>query len=187
MERYLRQPIDNAPYSLAKNYVLCVISRFVVNLKQLFLHRKRGEFSEPFHIMLVTFKRKRAEWWKCFDKFSRMDVLDGVPKHVLGYKIQTREKILFTFLVPASLELVAYLIQFLADIGVTIQLFRDHEDTYAWLTLMLVLLPPIVTFIIIITSPWQWPESKGCNAESAKFLFRQILNVTLFPIGTILR
>lgn len=116
-----------------------------------------------------------------------MDVLDGVPKHVLGREIKTQPRVFFAILLPACLELIAYLIQTLADLGVGIQLYRDNESAFGCLTLMLIAAPAVVCFVSIVISSWQWPESEGCNAENTKFLFIQLFNLFFFPIGAILR
>lgn len=118
---------------------------------------------------------------------SDYDVLDGVPCHVLGYRVKTKTQIILTCLVPAIFELLVYLFLTTADIALTIQHFRDERPIWASLTLTFLCLPAIICFISVVSSPYHWPDEDECGRENNLFLFRQLFNLIFFPIGAIHR
>uniref|UniRef100_A0A336LRI3 XK-related protein n=1 Tax=Culicoides sonorensis TaxID=179676 RepID=A0A336LRI3_CULSO len=92
------------------------------------------------------------------------DVLDGVPnKKLFGYQLKTKTQILLSYLIPTIIELCIYVILTVADVALIVQHFRDNHAIWAILTLIFVVLPAILCFITIITSPSQWPGKWKLN------------------------
>lgn len=129
------------------------------------------------------------------------DVLDGVPKHVLGWPIKTKTQITLTWIIPTVLELFVYIVLITSDISVCVQHFIEQNYVWASLTLAFIWLPAVLCFCTIITSPWQWPDyyvdnnndcdcnrdPDGCSTPCVQFVFRLIFNFVCFPVGAISR
>uniref|UniRef100_A0A182MIQ1 XK-related protein n=1 Tax=Anopheles culicifacies TaxID=139723 RepID=A0A182MIQ1_9DIPT len=116
-----------------------------------------------------------------------MDVLDSVPRSVLGYPVKTRTQIVMTFLVPVIFELLVYIVLTTADILVTIEHFRNGNPTWGWFTLSLIWLPSVVCFCSIISTPERWPEQIGCDERTWHFLFANIAILVFFPFAALYR
>ncbi|XP_058456259.1 uncharacterized protein LOC131433697 [Malaya genurostris] len=116
-----------------------------------------------------------------------MDVLDGVPKCVLGYQVKSRTQIVLSFLIPVIFELLVYTVVMTADVLVTIEHFRNENQTWAWLTLSFMWLPAVACFSAILSSPSQWPETVGCDERTGKFVLKNLLVLTLFPVAAVYR
>uniref|UniRef100_A0A182SL73 XK-related protein n=1 Tax=Anopheles maculatus TaxID=74869 RepID=A0A182SL73_9DIPT len=127
----------------------------------------------------ITLKRIPA---KC-----TMDVLDGVPRSVLGYPVKTRTQIVMTFLVPVIFELLVYIVLTTADILVTIEHFRNGNPSWGWFTLALIWLPSVVCFCSIISTPDRWPVQIGCDKRTGVFLFNNIAILVFFPLAALYR
>ncbi|XP_055586477.1 uncharacterized protein LOC129739102 [Uranotaenia lowii] len=116
-----------------------------------------------------------------------MDVLDGVPKCVLGYQVKTRTQIVFSFLIPVILELMVYTVVMTADVLVVIEHFWNGNTHWAWATVSFMWIPAIASFASILSSPSQWPEQIGCDAQTWHFVGKYILVLLLFPLAAIYR
>ncbi|XP_058811400.1 uncharacterized protein LOC131676301 [Topomyia yanbarensis] len=116
-----------------------------------------------------------------------MDVLDGVPKCVLGYQVKTRTQIVLNFLIPVVFELLVYTVVMTADVLVTIEHFRNGHQSWAWLTLSFMWLPAIACFSATLSSPSQWPEVVGCDEQTGRFVMKNLLVLLLFPVAAIYR
>uniref|UniRef100_A0A7G3B391 XK-related protein n=1 Tax=Lutzomyia longipalpis TaxID=7200 RepID=A0A7G3B391_LUTLO len=118
-----------------------------------------------------------------------MDELDGVPKRILFYPVKTRTQIVASILIPTFMELCVYVVLTTADITITVRHFQCGDYLWGALTLTFLCLPALLCFIIIIASPWQWPDQSDCAETNShwKFFLRQLFNVLLFPLGAIWR
>uniref|UniRef100_A0A182R754 XK-related protein n=1 Tax=Anopheles funestus TaxID=62324 RepID=A0A182R754_ANOFN len=116
-----------------------------------------------------------------------MDVLDGVPRSVLGYPVKTRTQIVMTFLVPVIFELMVYIVLTTADILVTVEHFRNGNPSWGWFTLSLIWLPSVVCFCSIISTPERWPELIGCDERTSHFLITNIGILLFFPLAALYR
>ncbi|XP_052889744.1 uncharacterized protein LOC128298052 [Anopheles moucheti] len=116
-----------------------------------------------------------------------MDVLDGVPRSVLGYPVKTRTQIVMTFLVPVIFELMVYIVLTTADILVTVEHFRNGNPSWGWFTLALIWLPSLVCFCSIVSTPERWPDQMGCDERTGRFLFINIAILVFFPLAALYR
>ena len=115
-----------------------------------------------------------------------MDPLDEIPNRILGYKIKTRWQISLSYLIPCSVELLVYISLMVIDSATVYQHLLDRQYLFAWLTLGVVFVPAILTFVCVMFSD-QWPTEHGCGGEKWKFFARQSINFLLFPICAIYR
>lgn len=145
------------------------------------------------------------------------DLLDGVPNQLFGYHLKTKTQIICHYMLPAIFELCIYIILTTADVALIVQHFRDNHITWGIFTLIFVLLPAVLCFITIITSPAQWPKKyqqeqhqqeneslmRKKNRQSSmeninmkttstkcincKFFLKHLLNLIIFPISSIYR
>ncbi|XP_055921374.1 uncharacterized protein LOC129952654 [Eupeodes corollae] len=114
-----------------------------------------------------------------------MDARDGSPSHILGLPIRSHTRIYVSYLIPSCAELFVYIVQFCADCAVSFQHFRYGQAFYGWITLMLILAPPVLCFIFVMTSAEQWSNPRHKN--KIKFIGFQILSLLLFPIAAAYR
>ncbi|XP_055859247.1 uncharacterized protein LOC129921443 [Episyrphus balteatus] len=109
-----------------------------------------------------------------------MDARDGTPQHILGLPIRSHTRIYVSYLIPSCLELFVYIVQFFADCAVSYQHFRFGQIFFGWITLTLVLAPPVLCFIFVMTSAEQWSNPR--HANKTKFITFQVGSLLLFPI-----
>lgn len=109
-----------------------------------------------------------------------MDARKGTPQHILGLPIRSHTRIYVSYLIPSCLELFVYIVQFFADCGVSFQHFRNGQLFYGWITFILVLAPPVLCFIFVMTSNEQWSNPR--HANKTKFIAFQVSSLFLFPI-----
>lgn len=107
------------------------------------------------------------------------------PQHVLGYAIRSRTRIYVSYVIPAALELTCYIAQIIADCAVSYEHFRSHQPNFGWATLSLILVPPVLTFIIVLSSRDQWSNPKYTNRWH--FIGYQVFCLLLFPFVAIYR
>lgn len=115
-----------------------------------------------------------------------MDPLDGVPVKVLGFKVKTRWQITLNYLIPCIFELLVYISLMVIDGALVYQHLYDRHLFYAWITLGVIFVPAVVTFICVMLSD-QWPVELGCGSEKGKFFARQLVNLLTFPFCAIYR
>lgn len=115
-----------------------------------------------------------------------MDALDGVPERVLGYKVKTRWQISLNYLIPCVVELLVFISVIVIDSATVYQHLIDRQYFYAWITLGVIFVPAVLTFICVMMSD-QWPTESGCSTEKWKFFGRQLMNLLLFPICAVYR
>uniref|UniRef100_A0A1A9UIX6 XK-related protein n=1 Tax=Glossina austeni TaxID=7395 RepID=A0A1A9UIX6_GLOAU len=101
------------------------------------------------------------------------------PHKILGYTIRSRTRIYVSFIIPRVLELLIFVVEIVADTAVSYQHFKARQLAFAWSTLILVWIPPLVTFMIITCS-----ESYRKEAQQSlwKFLSLQLLKLLMFPV-----
>ncbi|KAG5669999.1 hypothetical protein PVAND_000287 [Polypedilum vanderplanki] len=110
-----------------------------------------------------------------------MDPLENVPVKILGYSVKTRWQITLNYLIPCIVELLVFLSVMVVDGALVYQHLLDKNYLWAWHTLGIVFIPPVLTFVCILMSD-QWPIETGFGREKRIFLARQIMNLFLFPI-----
>lgn len=115
-----------------------------------------------------------------------MDPLEGVPAKILGYNVKTRWQISLNYLIPCVVELFVYISLMVVDGATVYQHLLDRHSTYAWITLGIVIIPAVITFVCVLFSD-QWPIEKGCGSEKWKFFLRLLINFLLFPACAIYR
>ncbi|XP_023301598.2 uncharacterized protein LOC111683728 [Lucilia cuprina] len=108
------------------------------------------------------------------------------PHHILGLTIRSRTRIYVSYILPNVLELLVYIVQIVADCAVSYQHFKSHQTDFGWGTLSLILLPPVVTCVLVLSSKAQWIKPKQ-NGTQVKFVCMQLLQMVLFPFFVIYR
>lgn len=125
-----------------------------------------------------------------------MDAVECAPKCLLGWPIKSKAQIWFNWIIPITLELLVYVVLIVADVAVTYQHFIDGNHLWAGLTLSFIWLPALLCFLTVIASPKNWPEyfstaeeevDKGVGKLCLQFLLILLVNVVLFPIGSLAR
>lgn len=115
-----------------------------------------------------------------------MDPLENVPVKILGFSVKTRWQITLNYMIPSIIELIIYITVIVVDGALVYQHMLDKNYLLAWITMGIVIVPAIFTFICVMVSD-QWPIEEGFGSEKRKFLYRQIINLVVFPIGALYR
>lgn len=115
-----------------------------------------------------------------------MDPLEHVAVKILGYSVKTRWQISLNYLLPSICELLVYITVIVVDSALVYQHILDESYLWAWITLTVVIVPAVLTFVCVMVSD-QWPAEEGLGAERKKFFRRQLFNLILFPIAAIYR
>lgn len=115
-----------------------------------------------------------------------MDPLENVSEKILGYSIKTKWQITLNYLIPCIVEVLVYITVIVVDGALVYQHILDQNYLWAWITLGIVIVPALLTFICVVVSD-QWPIEEGFRSEKRRFLLRQIVNLFFFPIGAIYR
>ncbi|XP_039483531.1 uncharacterized protein LOC120446576 [Drosophila santomea] len=108
------------------------------------------------------------------------------PPHILGYTVRSPTRIWVSYIVPTCLGLLVYIVQTASDLALSYQHFSQMEPGLGAGTLVLVILPPIITFILVAASKAQ--RDCACS-ERNKCLALGIglLKLFLFPFFVIFR
>jgi hypothetical protein len=115
-----------------------------------------------------------------------MEPLEGCPTKILGFSVKTRWQTSLNYLLPSIIELLVYISVMVIDGALVYQHMYDRHFRYCWITLGLIFVPAVVTFICVLFSD-QWPVEFGFGSEKGKFLARQVTNFLLFPLCAIYR
>jgi len=108
------------------------------------------------------------------------------PPHILGYTIRSRTRIWVSYIVPTCLGLLVYIVQTASDLALSYQHFSQKDPGLGAGTLVLVILPPLITFLLLASSK----EQRDCAcSERNKCIALGIglLKLLLFPFFVIYR
>ncbi|XP_075168252.1 uncharacterized protein LOC142240428 [Haematobia irritans] len=108
------------------------------------------------------------------------------PHHILGYTIRSRTRIYVSYIIPSVLELLVYIAQITGDCAVSYQHFKSQQSDFGWATLCLILVPPVLCFILILSSKAQW-EQPIREGTQVKFVCTQLVHMVFFPFFVIQR
>lgn len=103
------------------------------------------------------------------------------PAHILGYTIRSRTRIYVSYVLPACLTQLVYLLQMSSDLALSYQHFRQQEPAYGAGTLVLVLIPPLLTYVLLLTSREQRHEATQQRGKFASCGLG-LLQLLLFPL-----
>ncbi|XP_076266458.1 uncharacterized protein LOC143200075 [Rhynchophorus ferrugineus] len=103
-------------------------------------------------------------------------------KTLLGYELSPRQDALVNYLLPSVSACLLYKFIVAADIGVIFRHYKDEDPIWASLTLSMMYLPVLGSFMIIISDIDYWPDAdEGMTRENAKWFFRQTIEHLFFP------
>lgn len=107
---------------------------------------------------------------------------------VFEYSLNRRQNAILNHLVPCAIACFLYVLITATDIGVIFRHYKDNDPIWASLTLFVMYLPAIGSFILIVTDCDYWPEPEnGMTNENAFWLYKKILGHLLFPLWNIWR
>ncbi|KAH8391355.1 hypothetical protein KR200_012123 [Drosophila serrata] len=108
------------------------------------------------------------------------------PPHILGYAIRSRTRIWVSYILPACLGLLVYIVQTASDLALSYQHFREKEPGFGAGTLVLVILPPLITFLLVVASRAQ--RNCACtNRNRCTALALGLVKLLLFPFFVVFR
>ncbi|KAH8415846.1 hypothetical protein KR222_002123 [Zaprionus bogoriensis] len=108
------------------------------------------------------------------------------PAHILGLTIRSRTRIYVSYVLPACLALLVYLPQMASDVALSYQHFRQGEPDYGAGTLVLVLVPPLLTYVLVLTSRQQRENATQKHSRCVSCGLG-LLQLLLFPLVVVYR
>ncbi|XP_018577197.1 uncharacterized protein LOC108915611 [Anoplophora glabripennis] len=108
-------------------------------------------------------------------------------KVLLGYKLSSHQDALVNYLVPSICACLLYIFIIATDIAVIFCHYKNGDPIWASLTIFIMYLPLLGSFIIIISNWDLWPELVGCGIENIKWFVIKTLEHLLFPIWSMWR
>ncbi|KAH8277658.1 hypothetical protein KR018_003252 [Drosophila ironensis] len=108
------------------------------------------------------------------------------PPHILGYAIRSRTRIWVSYILPTSLALLVYIVQTASDLALSYQHFSQKAPALAVGTLVLVLVPPLLTFLLVITSKDQ-RQNESSQRSRCLALSLGFVRLLLFPFFVVYR
>ncbi|KAH8402499.1 hypothetical protein KR009_012393 [Drosophila setifemur] len=108
------------------------------------------------------------------------------PPHILGYTIRSRTRIWVSYIVPTCLALFVYIVQTASDLALSYQHFSQKEPGFGAGTLVLVLIPPLLTSLIVILSKDQ-RKSESAERSKCAALGLGLAKLFLFPFFVMIR
>ncbi|XP_034475756.1 uncharacterized protein LOC117782820 [Drosophila innubila] len=108
------------------------------------------------------------------------------PAHIMGFTIRSRTRIYVSYIIPSCLGMLVFMVQTATDLALSYQYFRQQETGYGVGTLILVLIPPLLTFILVLSSREQ--RCSACGNRSKCFSFcLGLLQLLSFPFVVLYR
>ncbi|KRG00313.1 uncharacterized protein Dwil_GK28276 [Drosophila willistoni] len=108
------------------------------------------------------------------------------PSHILGYTIRSRTRIYVSYITPICLALLVYLMQMASDLALGCQYIMQKEPGFGAGTLVLVFIPPILTFILVVSSKEQ-REGATSGRNKCFGLCVGLLKLLFFPFFVVYR
>ncbi|XP_030753291.1 uncharacterized protein LOC115880252 [Sitophilus oryzae] len=110
------------------------------------------------------------------------------PKTLLGYELTPTQNALVNFLLPSIGACVLYKFIIAVDVGVIFRHYKDNDPIWASLTIFIMYLPALSSYVIIMSDWDYWPEpDKGLTRNNVKWAFRQTLEHLFFPFWNMWR
>ncbi|EDW02502.1 uncharacterized protein LOC6560130 [Drosophila grimshawi] len=108
------------------------------------------------------------------------------PTHILGYTIRSRTRIYISYIIPTCLALLVFLLQTATDLALSYQHFRQHDVGYGVGTLIIVLMPPLLTYVLVLSSR---DQRRSVQANRSAFVSCSLgmLQLLLFPFTVLYR
>ncbi|XP_062136010.1 uncharacterized protein LOC133845547 [Drosophila sulfurigaster albostrigata] len=108
------------------------------------------------------------------------------PAHIMGYTIRSRTRIYVSYIIPSCLGLLVFMVQTATDLALSSQYFRVQEIGYGVGTLILVLIPPLLTFILVLLSREQRCSACGERSKWKSFCLG-LQQLLIFPFVVLYR
>ncbi|EDW61796.1 uncharacterized protein [Drosophila virilis] len=109
------------------------------------------------------------------------------PGHILGYAIRSHTRIYVSYIIPTCLALLVYMLQTSTDLALSYQHFRQHEPGYGAGTLILVLVPPLLTCVLVLSSREQRSSASDASRNQFVVCSLGLLQLLLFPVAVLYR
>ncbi|KAJ8912120.1 hypothetical protein NQ315_013209 [Exocentrus adspersus] len=108
-------------------------------------------------------------------------------KTLLGYELSEREDAVINYLVPSVCACLLYIFIIASDIAVIFCHYKNNNPIWGSLTIFLMYLPPLGSYIIIVSNWELWPEEEGCGMENIKWFTWKTVEHILFPVWNMWR
>ncbi|XP_057666131.1 uncharacterized protein LOC130899946 [Diorhabda carinulata] len=118
-----------------------------------------------------------------------MGTVKNVPnkKVLLTYELNSKQDALVNYLVPSVCACILYMFLIAADIAVIFSHYKNGDPIWASLTLFILYIPVLASFIIIISNWELWPEFESCSKVNLIWFWTKVLEHLLFPVWSMWR
>ncbi|XP_033232151.1 uncharacterized protein LOC117183096 isoform X2 [Belonocnema kinseyi] len=110
------------------------------------------------------------------------------PTRCLKIPLRSTEQIYLVFLIPTLVNCILYVLNFSADLVVSVQHFREDNPIWGCITIGLIYLPAIVYFVLTVSRPdwWMTDDDKVSKGAFAWFGL-QLCHLIAFPLFALYR
>ncbi|CAH1186242.1 unnamed protein product [Phyllotreta striolata] len=106
---------------------------------------------------------------------------------LLGYELTPRQDALVNHLVPSLGACILYVLLIAGDVGVIFRHYKDDDPIWGSLTLFILYVPVLASFIIVISNWELWPEFESCSRNNLIWFWTKVAEHLLFPIWSMWR
>lgn len=106
---------------------------------------------------------------------------------LLGYELTSYQNAIVNYLVPSIAACILYVFIIAIDVAVIFTHFKNDDPIWGSLTLFVMYLPTLISFIIIVSNWELWPEFEECSRTNTIWFCVKIVEHLFFPIWNMWR
>ncbi|CAH1284696.1 unnamed protein product [Diabrotica balteata] len=112
---------------------------------------------------------------------------DGKKQTLLGYELTSCEDAIVNYLVPSVSACILYILLIAVDVGVIFSHFKNDDPIWASLTLFILYVPALISFVLVVSNWALWPEFESCGRENMIWFWTKLGEHFFFPVWSIWR
>lgn len=111
----------------------------------------------------------------------------NLPKTFINYELTPRQNVIINHFIPSICSLLLYILLFASDSVLVFRHYKDEDPIWASVTLFIIYLPSLCSYIVIISSWELWPKMEGCGCDNFLWWLIKTLEHLLFPVWAMWR
>lgn len=108
-------------------------------------------------------------------------------KTFLNYEVTPHYDAVLNYLLPSVFSCILYILVFSSDVGMVFRHYKDDNPIWASVTLFVMYLPAIISYVLIVSDWLLWPEMYGCSLLNITWFTIKTLEHLLFPVWAMWR
>ncbi|CAH1963147.1 unnamed protein product [Acanthoscelides obtectus] len=107
--------------------------------------------------------------------------------YILGYELTSHQSAIVNHLVPSSCACILYISIIATDAGVCFSHLQNEDFIWASLSLFIMYLPALCSYVIVISNWELWPEFQGCGRDNFTWFWMKTAQHLFFPAWSMWR